>query len=196
MENCVDSKIAILRLTSSVEIERFRQAKYLDWCRVMKIPDPCGKERGYEQIIACFGKNLIMDCHSRSATVANYALAINKLFEMRKYPIPANLADKTNMMSKVIHARERAENIARQRSPISKEMYVEIAKRAEASPKDSVDSVLFDCFNSKRVGGFRVAEYAQKTQDKIDEFEYGSGNKAVKAFIPTDWNFIMLPNVS
>jgi hypothetical protein len=103
-----------------------------------------------------------MDCHSRSATVANYALAINKLFEMRKYPIPADLADKTNMMSKVIHAREHEENIARQRSPISKEMYVEIAKRAEASPKDSVDSVLFDCFNLIRVGGFRVAEYAQK----------------------------------
>lgn len=55
-----------------------------------------------------------MDCHSRSATVANYALAINKLFEMRNYPIPADLADKTNMMSKVIHAREREENIARQ----------------------------------------------------------------------------------
>ena len=84
----------------------------------MKIPDPCGKERGYERIIAHFGENLIMDCHSRSATVANYALAINKLFKMRKYPIPANLADKTNMMSKVIHAREREKNIARQRSPI------------------------------------------------------------------------------
>jgi hypothetical protein len=155
----------------------------------MKIPDPCGKERGYERIIACFGENLIMDCHSRSATVANYALAINKLFEMRNYPIPADLADKTNMMSKIIHAREREENIARQRSPISKEMYVEIAKRAEASKKDSVDSVLFDCFNLIRVGGFRVAEYAQKTQNKIDEFEYGLGNKVVKAFIPTDWSF-------
>jgi hypothetical protein len=155
----------------------------------MKIPDPCGKERGYERIIACFGENLIMDCHSRSATVANYALAINKLFEMRKYPIPADLADKNNMMSKVIHAREREENIARQRSPISKEMYVEMAKRAETSPKDSVDSVLFDWFNLIRVGGFRVAEYAQKTQNKIDEFEYGSGNKVVKAFVPTDWSF-------
>ena len=108
---------------------------------------------------------------------------------MRNYPIPADLADKTNMMSKVIHAREREENIARQRSPISKEMYVEIAKRAEASQKDSEDSVLFDCFNLIRVGGFRVAEYAQKTQNKINEFEYGSGNKVVKAFIPTDWSF-------
>ncbi len=113
LENCVDAKIARLRLSSSIETERFRQAKYLDWCRVVKIPDPCGKEQGYEWIIAFFGKNLIMDCHSRSATVANYALAINKLFEMRNYPTPADLADKTNMMSKVIHAREHKENIAR-----------------------------------------------------------------------------------
>jgi hypothetical protein len=55
-----------------------------------------------------------MDCHSRSATVTKYALVVNKLFEMRKYPIPANLADKTNMMSKIIHAREHEENITRQ----------------------------------------------------------------------------------
>ncbi len=128
LENCVDAKIARLRLSSSVETERFRQAKYLDWCQVKKIPDPCGKDPSYKQMLACFGENLIMDCHSKSATVTNYALAVNKLYEMRKYPIPANLADKTNMMSKIIHAREREENIARQRSPLSKEMYAKMAK--------------------------------------------------------------------
>jgi hypothetical protein len=75
-----------------------------------------------------------MDCHSKSATVTNYALAVNKLFEMRKSPISADLADNTNMMSKIIHAREHEENIARQQSPLSKEMYVEMAKRAKISP--------------------------------------------------------------
>jgi hypothetical protein len=69
-----------------------------------------------------------MDCNSRSATISGYALAVNKLFEMRKYPIPANLADKTNMMSKIIHAHEHEENIARQQSPLTKEMYVKMAK--------------------------------------------------------------------
>ena len=68
-------------------------------------------------------------------------------------------------------------------------MYVEKAKRAEASPQDSVHSVLFDYFNLIRVGGFRVSEYTQKLQTKVDEFEYGSGNKVVKAFIPSDWQF-------
>jgi hypothetical protein len=72
-----------------------------------------------------------MDCHSRSVTVTKYALVVKKLFEMRKYPIPANLGDKTNMMSKIIHAREREENIARQRSPLTKEMYVKMAKLAK-----------------------------------------------------------------
>jgi hypothetical protein len=68
-------------------------------------------------------------------------------------------------------------------------MYVEMARRAKTSSRDSIDAVLFDFFNLIRVGGFRVAEYAQKTQTKIDEFEYASGNKVVKAFIAIDWNF-------
>jgi hypothetical protein len=41
-----------------------------------------------------------------------------------------------------------------------------------------------------KVAGFRLAEYAQTTQTKVDEFEYASGNKTIKAFIlPTDWKF-------
>ena len=105
------------------------------------------------------------------------------------FPIPAGLADKDNMMSKIIHAREREENIARHRSPLTKEMYVEMARRAKKSSRNSIDAVLFDFFNLIRVGGFRVAEYAQETQTKVDEFEYASGNKVVKAFTSIDWNF-------
>jgi hypothetical protein len=90
------------------------------------------------------------------------------------------------MMSKIIHAREHEENIARHQSPLTKEMYVEMAVHAKASPCDSVDSVLFDFLNLIRVGGFRVIECAQKAQTKADEFEYVSGNKVVKAFFATD----------
>jgi hypothetical protein len=72
------------------------------------------------------------------------------------------------MMSKIIQMREHEENIARHRSPLTKEMYVEMAKSTKASSCDSVDSVLFDIFNLIRVGGFRVAEYAQKTQTKVN----------------------------
>jgi hypothetical protein len=32
-------------------------------------------------------------------------------------------------------------------------------------------------------------EYTQTTQNKIDVHEYASGNKATKAFVPSDWKF-------
>ncbi len=75
------------------------------------------------------------------------------------------------MLSKIIQACEHKENIVRQRSPLTKEMYLEMGKHAKASSQNSVHSVLFDFFNLIRVGGFRVSEYTQKT----------SGNKVVKA---------------
>jgi hypothetical protein len=115
--------------------------------------------------------------------------AINKLFELRNFPIPADLSDKSNMLSKIIQSREHKESIARQQSPLTKEMYVEMARLSKAFSQDSVHSVLFDFFNLIRVGGFRVSEYAQKTQAKANEFEYAFSNKVVKAFISSDWQF-------
>jgi hypothetical protein len=49
--------------------------------------------------------------------------------------------------------------------------------------------VLFDFFNLIRVGGFRVAEYAQKTQTKVDKYDYPLGSKVVKDFTSLDWCF-------
>ena len=131
----------------------------------------------------------MLDCNSRSATATGYAQSINKLFEYRGFPIPANPSDRENMTSKLIHMREREENIARRRSPISKEMFVEIANQASDSDRDSAVSVTFDWITLGRVAGFRVAEYAQTTQNKVDEFEYASGNRVIKAFVLTDWKF-------
>ncbi len=42
LENCIDAQIARLRYSSSIETERFRQAKWINWCQIKKIPDPCG----------------------------------------------------------------------------------------------------------------------------------------------------------
>ena len=131
----------------------------------------------------------MLDCNPRSATAQGYAQSINKLFEYRGFPIPANLSDRENMTAKLIHMPEREENIARHRSPISKEMFVAIANHACDLDRDSVESVIFDWITLGRVAGFRVAEYAQTTQDKVDEYEYASGNRVIKAFIPSDWNF-------
>ncbi len=49
--------------------------------------------------------------------------------------------------------------------------------------------MIFDWITLERVAGFRVEEYAQTTQNKIDAYEHASGNKATKAFVSSDWKF-------
>jgi hypothetical protein len=172
-----------------IETERFRQAQYLKWCKQKFDPDPCRNEPGYEQVVACFVENLILDCNPRSKTLLGYTQSINKLFEYRGFPIPADLSDKENIASKLIHAQKREEMIARRRSPIMKEMFVEIVNLACDSDHNSAVSVTFDWLALGRILGLRVAEYAQTTQSQVDEYEYASGKKVIKAFIPSDWSF-------
>jgi hypothetical protein len=79
--------------------------------------------------------------------------------------------------------------IARHRSPITKEMLVAIANLAGDLDWDSVESMTFDWVTLGRVRGFRVAEYAQTTQNKVNEHKYASGNKVINAFVSSDWKF-------
>jgi hypothetical protein len=110
-----------LKSDSELETARFRQAVYIEFCKNKSIPDHCGSQAGYERIIACFIEQLMLDHNSRSATLHGYVKVINTLFRLRHFDIPADLLDRTNMCFKIIHAREREENIARQRSPITRE---------------------------------------------------------------------------
>jgi hypothetical protein len=158
--NLIGAKIARLKQGSAVETEQFRQAQYINWCKSKLVPDPCGKERRYECIVACFIENLMLDCNSQSATAQGYAQSINKLFELCNFPIPADFYDKENMTAKLIHAQEREETIARCRSPITKEIFVAIANRACELDQDSAECATFDWITLGRVAGFRVAEYA------------------------------------
>ena len=90
--NYVDTKMSQLKHGAEVETEKFGQAQYINWCMLKSIPDPCGSERGYERTVAWFAKNLIIvDCNSQSTTIQGYARSINKLFELRDLPIPANI---------------------------------------------------------------------------------------------------------
>jgi len=68
-------------------------------------------------------------------------------------------------------------------------MFVEIANLACNSDPNSATSVTFDWLALGRILGLRVTEYAQTTQNRVDVYEYASGNKVIKAFIPTDWRF-------
>ena len=115
-----------LKPDSEIETTRFRQAVYVEFCRSQKVPDPCGNHDGYERIVACFLEKLMHDHNSRSATVRGYAQAINILFELRQYKIPVDLSNRTNMCYNLILAREREENVARQRSSITREMFTEL----------------------------------------------------------------------
>ena len=93
------------------------------------------------------------------------------------------------MCYKIILAWEKEENIARQRSPISREMFAALLDLAKKTAVDSVKAVVSDWFTFIRITGLRCAEYAQKTQLTFDEHEYPSGKRVIKAFIPTDWKF-------
>jgi hypothetical protein len=127
--------------------------------------------------------------NSRSATICGYSESINTLFELRNFPIPGDLSDKENARSRIITAQERKEDIARQHSPITKEMFVAVADKAKSLDKDSFKSVIFDWFCFIRITGLRVAEYAQTTQTSNDIHEYPSGKTVTKAFIANDWKF-------
>ncbi len=131
----------------------------------------------------------MLDHNSRSATVCGYVKAINTLFHLCHFDIPADLSDRTNMCFKIIHAREREENIARQRSPITREMFAALLELAKKSPVDSIEAVVADWFILIRITGLGCAEYAQKTQSTFDEHEYPLSKRVIKAFISTNWKF-------
>ncbi len=162
---------------------------YLNFANKHCIQDPCGSEPGYQRIIACFMEQLMLDHNSRSAMVHGYVKSINTLFKLRNFDPPANLSDRTNMCTKIIVAREKEECIARQRSPITREIYSALLDQASKSLVDSAETVVFDWFMLIQITGLRCVEYAQKTQTNVEEHEYASGKRVVKAFVPSDWKF-------
>ena len=103
----------------------------------------------------------MLDHNSRSATVRGYVESINTLFKLCNFDPPANLLDRTNMCTKIIVAREKEECIARQRSPITREIYGALLDQAKKSLVDSAESVVFDWFTLIHITGLRCAEYAQ-----------------------------------
>jgi hypothetical protein len=131
----------------------------------------------------------MLDHNSCSATVCGYGEAINTLFHLRHFDIPADLSDHTNMCFKIIHTREREEDIAKQRSPITREMFAALLELAKKSPVNSIEAVVADWFILIRITGLHCAEYAQKTQSTFNEHEYPSGKRVIKDFILADWKF-------
>jgi hypothetical protein len=93
------------------------------------------------------------------------------------------------MCARIFFAREKEEDIARQPSPISKEMFASLLEVAKHSPLDSLEVNVADWMIFVQITGLRCAKYAQKTQSGVDEHIYLPGKQVVKAFLPTDGEF-------
>jgi hypothetical protein len=93
------------------------------------------------------------------------------------------------MCSQIILTRDKEEETARRRNPITREIFAALLELGVKSATDSLKAVVADWFTFIRITGLRCAEYAQKTQIAVDEHEYPSGKHVIKAFLPTDWKF-------
>ncbi len=141
----IDSKLSQSKPDSEIETTQFWQSVYLRWARNMKITNPCSAEQaGYERIITCFIKNLMLDYNSCSATVRGYAKSINILFCLCNFPIPADFLDQNNICTILISGREKEKNIVRQRSPITREMFAALKLLGNKSDIDSPETVVAD----------------------------------------------------
>jgi hypothetical protein len=188
--NYVDKKMFRLKPDSKLETTRFRQAVYIKFTEQNHMPNPCSSKPGYEKIVACFIERLMMDHNSSwSATIRRYAKSVNPLFRLRNLQAPADLSDQTNMCARIILTREKEEDIAKQQSPITREMFAALCNLANKISSDLLEAVVADWFKFIRITGLRCAEYAQKTQSAFNKHKYPSGKCVVKALIPTDWTF-------
>jgi hypothetical protein len=93
------------------------------------------------------------------------------------------------MCSKIILARDKEEEIASRWNPITREIFAALLESGAKSATDSLKGVVADWFDFIRIAGLQCAEYAQKTQIAVNEHEYPSGKRVVKAFLLTYWKF-------
>ena len=191
LEHLVNQEISKSRSDKKIETARFRQAVYIKWCLgiLRGDEDTCGNGSGYQYLVSCFIKNLIISENCRSATARGYLEAINELFTCRHFEIPANLSNPENYSAKLIDNWQREEDIARQRNPITAEILAWLIKEAKKAPPDSEIVVVAEWFCLIKIIGCRGCEYAQNTQTKVEVHVYPSGKRVTKAFIRKDWIF-------
>ncbi len=162
----------------------------MNWAKSMRITKPCGPEQqGYKRIIACFIKSLMLDHNSRSKTVQGYVKSINTLLRLQNFPIPADLSNRANTCAVIISGCKKEENVAKQCSPLTRELIAELLQCGAKSATDSLEAVVTDWFTFIRVTRLWLAKYTQKTESKVDMQNYPSGKQVIKAFLPTDWIF-------
>lgn len=195
MGHNTDREVSLSKGDSELETNRARQAHYIEHCRQQGIVDPCGDEPGWSRVVGIYGKSVALGCNcvnkvgARSATISGYYVAVNALFKARNFREPANFDDPQNYAIVLLKNLEAEENIANQRSPITKEIYVELLERGEKAEVGSEDWLLAKFTSVAKIIGPRASEFAQKTQSKVDFHKYPSGKTVVKAFTRADFTF-------
>jgi hypothetical protein len=69
------------------------------WAEIFGIPDPCGPFQGYQQIVAIYIKYVQCGVNYNNkqalclAMVRSYAQAVNTLFKLQNFALPADLTD-------------------------------------------------------------------------------------------------------
>jgi hypothetical protein len=196
MRHYVDQEMAQSRRGPDLETEAAWQAHYIKWAKIFGIPDPCGYYEGFIRIVAIYIKyvqcginynNKQVPC---STMVQGYIKAVNTLFKLRSFSPPADLSDPNNMTAIFLDNMLQEEDIARQCTPLDNKIFAELCRMATAIKyKDSVSDLLF---NVVALGCYIepcLSEYAQTTQDKVDNQTYPSGKTVIKAFIANDFIF-------
>ena len=162
----------------------------------MNIPDAIGNDPRYQLMAACYlkdvmsGNNYYGRPEVRSDTIRGYAEAVNVLFERQFIPPPIQFSDPANPGAILITNLAAEEVIAKQRAPLNNAIMNALLVMADNTHRNSPENAVANIFAIGRYLGFRVSEYAQTTQNKVDYHVYPSGHKELKAFRLTDWIFL------
>jgi hypothetical protein len=196
MGDRVDQEVAMSQQDKEIETEATWQAHNIRWAQIMKVPDPCGHQQGYQRIVAIYIKYLMTGINFRNkdflrlATVQGYASSINSLFKLRDMKSPINVADPNNVSGILINNLVKEEDIVRQRSPLDSAIFAKLLHRLNVSCSlDSEQHTLFDLVVLGRYIGPRVSKYAQTMDKNVDYHVYPSRKKVIKAFTANNFCF-------
>jgi len=124
----------------------------------------------------------------RSKTAHGYADAVNLLFRLRGFTLPANFNDAANETMIIVKNFHKEEKIASQLSLLDNKMFAQLQTKATKSKSDDpIDNLMFNITALGRYIGPRASEFAQKKQSAADFHTYPSGQQVIKSFVLSDF---------
>jgi hypothetical protein len=118
------------------------------------------------------GVNYLNKSSLRSATCKGYALAVERLVLLRKFPTPVDFTDETNRTGTIVHNLEREENIACQRKPLDGNIHAQVINQAEKAGVNSLEATVAYVVSSGKATGWRASEHSQTKLTAVDYHEY------------------------